>query len=227
MASEPRASVSSPPTADSTLCEPFVQVLPIDGASIAIFGHQRHQSTICATDPVAIRSDTLQFEFGEGPHWDALTSGVPVLCPNLALMGARSWPVFTEAALGLGIGSLFAFPMKIGAAVVGVVDLYSVTAHRLAAREVSLAALMAHRAAMAAVNLATQTADDSGHSEESAPSLRREVHQATGMVQAQLDVSATDALLRLRALAFSSGRPIDEIARDVVNRTLDFSTLTQ
>jgi AmiR/NasT family two-component response regulator len=59
-----------------------------------------------------------------------------------------------------------------------------------------------------------------------APAMRREVHQATGMVQAQLEVSATEAFSRLRAHAYSAERPIEDVARDVVRRELDFSTFT-
>ena len=46
------------------------------------------------------------------------------------------------------------------------------------------------------------------------------VHQAAGMVATQLGVPVDEALLRLRAHAFSSGRPLTDIARDVVSRTL-------
>jgi AmiR/NasT family two-component response regulator len=48
------------------------------------------------------------------------------------------------------------------------------------------------------------------------------VHQATGMIQAQLDTTATDAFLRLRARAFASGVPVDEVAREIVARRLTF-----
>ena len=53
---------------------------------------------------------------------------------------------------------------------------------------------------------------------------RREVHQATGMVLAQLDVTADDAILLLRAHAFSSGRSVREIANEVVERRLEFES---
>ncbi|MCU1414843.1 MAG: transcriptional regulator, partial [Microbacteriaceae bacterium] len=46
---------------------------------------------------------------------------------------------------------------------------------------------------------------------------------ATGMVIAQLDISADDALLLLRAHAFSSGRSVREVSADVVSRRLVFS----
>ena len=48
------------------------------------------------------------------------------------------------------------------------------------------------------------------------------VHQASGMVAAQLDVSVGQALIRLRAYAFGNDRPLTEVAEDVVARTLRF-----
>ena len=50
------------------------------------------------------------------------------------------------------------------------------------------------------------------------------VHQAAGMVAAQLDVSVGQALVRLRAYAFANDRSLTEVARDVVERTLRFGT---
>jgi hypothetical protein len=49
---------------------------------------------------------------------------------------------------------------------------------------------------------------------------RRLVHQASGIVAAQLDIPVSQALLRLRAFAFGSGRTITEICQDVVDRRL-------
>jgi len=43
------------------------------------------------------------------------------------------------------------------------------------------------------------------------------------MILAQAGVSATDALLMLRAHAFAQGRSVRDVARDVVARTLDFT----
>ena len=51
-------------------------------------------------------------------------------------------------------------------------------------------------------------------------SSRAEIHQATGMVLAQLEISATDAFARLRAHAFAEQRLLGDVARDVVARRL-------
>ena len=48
------------------------------------------------------------------------------------------------------------------------------------------------------------------------------VHQASGMVAAQLDVSVAVALIRLRAYAFGNDRTLVDVARDVVARELRF-----
>ena len=52
---------------------------------------------------------------------------------------------------------------------------------------------------------------------------RLEVHQATGMVLVQLEIPGEDAFARLRAYAFARGRPLTDVARDVVARRLVFT----
>jgi hypothetical protein len=43
------------------------------------------------------------------------------------------------------------------------------------------------------------------------------------MVVAQMGIAAPDALLVLRGHAFATGRPLRDVAEDVVGRTLDFT----
>nr|WP_255525965.1 ANTAR domain-containing protein [Frigoribacterium sp. CG_9.8] len=52
--------------------------------------------------------------------------------------------------------------------------------------------------------------------------MRRETHQATGMIFTQLGVSMAEAFALLQARAFAEGRPIAEVALNVVQRKLDF-----
>lgn len=49
---------------------------------------------------------------------------------------------------------------------------------------------------------------------------RAEVSQATGMLVAQLDIDPAEALMRLRAHAYATGRSASEIARDILDRRL-------
>ena len=46
------------------------------------------------------------------------------------------------------------------------------------------------------------------------------VHQATGMLAAQLDIDLAEALARLRARAYADDRPLYDVSVDVVTRAL-------
>jgi GAF domain-containing protein len=204
------------------LWSPFVELLPVTGASISVVGGPG-QSTIGASDAVAARVEELQFELGEGPHWEALRSGRPVLVPDLRERDL-AWPVFGAAVHELGIGALFAFPLTMGAVTVGVVDLYRSSAGELDPREVATARSLAAAAAGGALRLASRAAaQDAPPLGAISPELRRDVHQATGMVLVQLDVSASEAFARLQAHAFATGRTLEDVARDVVARRLRFN----
>jgi hypothetical protein len=48
------------------------------------------------------------------------------------------------------------------------------------------------------------------------------IHQATGMIAAQLDDTAANAQARLRAAAFASGRSMYDVAQDVIERRVRF-----
>lgn len=66
--------------------------------------------------------------------------------------------------------------------------------------------------------------DPEGQSMEgTAWSDRARIHQATGMVIAQLGVEAEDALALLRAHAFANSSTLLEVAAEVVGRRLDFT----
>ncbi len=203
----------------SDLCRPFLRALPITGASISTLGAPFGTETVCASDERAARIDELQFDLGEGPCWQALSTRRPVLTADIK-NPSTTWPMFSRALDSTEVGGLFAFPMFIGSLNIGAVDLYSARAGDLSASQVddatvlvSLAARQVLRRALSARPGRTDVIDDEGYS-------RRVVHQATGMLLAQLDLPAADALLVLRGYAFSHGRTVRDVATDVVARKI-------
>jgi len=212
---------------NTNLCDPFVSALPVRGASLSVLAGTAGQSTVCSSDATAARLDELQFDLGEGPCWDALSTRQPILRPNLANDGPRSWPLFTQAVHenteSGEVRAVYAFPLFVGSLGIGAVDLYASTHTPLEAEQITDASELAALASWQVLRriLADNAADDDG-----GPSVnnRREVHQATGMVLAQLGISAADAALLMRAHAFSSGRSVSEVASDIVERKLDFGT---
>jgi GAF domain-containing protein len=207
-----------------SLCRLFVSEFAVAAASVSVVGTGNRQLTVCASNALAAEVDALQFELGEGPRWEALASRAPVLCPDLHAAVPSHWPIFHEAATALGVRAVFAVPMVMGAALVGVVDLYDTSPRVLEESFAGRASLLAGQVSSAAVQRALASAEANQSAETAlSPALRREVHQATGMLISQLDVSATEAFSRLQAHAFATGRPLHEIAHEVVQRILDFT----
>jgi hypothetical protein len=209
-----------------SLCTPFLSVLPVAGAAISVLAGVSGQSTMCSSDPTAARLDELQFDLGEGPCWDAMSTRTPVLRPDFLRSDARAWPMFTNAVHGdprtAEVQAIFAFPLFVGSLDIGAVDLYSTSSAPLQTHQVTDAAELA---SVAAWQVLRRILSDTPTDDAPGPATfhRREVHQATGMVLAQLDISAEDAALLLRAHAFASGRTVAEVANDVVERRLNFA----
>jgi hypothetical protein len=212
------------------LCAPFLERIPVTGAAISVgTGIAAPWMLVCASDSTARQLAAIQFDLGEGPHVQAWGTRRPVLAPCIDSDSVPQWPVLGRAAFQLGARALFAFPIIAGHAAVGVVDLYRDSEGPLEADVVADALELAADVAEPALRRAAEAADadqaDGADVAEAGMMQRREVHQATGMILAQLDVSAAEALMRLRAYAFATGRSSTDVARDVVARTLDFREL--
>lgn len=161
-----------------------------------------------ATDALGVRLAELQVTVGEGPALDVWRDGGPVLVPDLsAPIVARRWPLFAPLAVQSGAGALFALPLAVGTIRVGVLAVHLSRPRHLDAGTQS------DLLAFADLALRLHMDDDHGPG----PLLRGpQVHQATGMIAAQLDVSIDEAFNRLRARAFADERPLAELATDVV-----------
>lgn len=207
------------------LASPFLELLPITGAAISVIDQHRRASLIHATDPTAARLEEMQFDLGEGPSYDAFQTASLVLVPDVAL--ADRWPAFLQSAAELTVGAIFTFPLMLGAACTGTVTCYRSSPGILDDKSVKLGESLCRAIAGPAFRRAIVLAEHETPDGEAPIESRREIHQATGMVLGQLDISATDAFSRIRAYAFSSGSTVQEIAHAVVSRRLNFAELPE
>lgn len=213
-------------TASGSLCELFVELVPVSGASITVFRQPGAQSTICVSDGIAEELDQLQFDLGEGPRWETARTGLASVSGDLSTDRHPAWPVFGAAAAQLGVGALFSFPIRLGTHLMGVADLYRRDAGPLGEDATERAFSIARQVAGPAAERASRSAQAEVQETPDAPALRREVHQATGMILMQLEIEAAEAFSLLQAHAFAHGRTVEDVARDVVLRRLDFREIT-
>jgi hypothetical protein len=210
---------------DSDLCGPFTAWFGGTTASVSTLGDPFGSETVCATDPHTARLDEIQLDFGEGPCWESMGTHRPVLEPDLQRSNNTSWPLARQALHETGLGAVFAFPLVVAGINIGAVDLYAAAATAITDQQqregTLLAAILARQVLRRAVVVAEQSQQD-GTAWDTEFS-RREIHQASGMILAQMGVSPDDALLVLRGHAFATGRSVREIAGDVVAGNLDFT----
>ena len=218
------------------LCEACVAELDIDGAIITLLTATVARQTLWATDPTAELLDELQFTLNEGTFMEAAEIGSPVLVPDLHHSSDTArWPNFAAAvAEHSNVRALFALPLQWGSIAVGVLGLYRIAPGGLDAAQRRDVISASETAALMMVALRTEPrhrpADGNGDGDgvvtswlDKSFSSRAEIHQATGMVLAQLGISAQDALARMRGHAFVERRLLIDVARDVVARRLRFT----
>jgi hypothetical protein len=184
----------------------------VESASV-LAGAGRHAQTITG----------LQMELGEGPCLQAHAHGTPVLLPDLSAESANRWPAFAAAALAAGVHAEFSLPLTVGPGGIGTFDLCRDRAGMLSDEHMA-DALVAAEIARDAVLYQQYASGGPGLPEllATAGTDRIVIHQATGMIAAQLNDTISNALARLRAAAFASGRPMYDIAQDVVQRRMRF-----
>lgn len=205
------------------LCEVTRDLVGISGAGVMLMSGDVPRGSLCTTDDISNLIEELQFTLGEGPCVDAYHQARVVIEPDLVNPAAARWVAFTPRAVEAGVRAMFAFPLQVGNARLGALDLYRDGPGPLSDDQHADALVMADVVAHWVLDV--QAAAPPGTVAET---LERDadfhfvVHNAAGVVSVQLGVSITEALIRLRAYAFSNDRLLRDVAEDVITRRLRF-----
>lgn len=227
---EPRTAGAAPGTIGrlERLCSALSRALPATGVGVSLLTEDNYGGgTVAASDSASRVLEELQFTLGEGPCIDAYASRRPVLEPDLGGHGIRRWPGYGPAAQGKGVEAVFAFPLQVGAARAGALDIYRDVPGSLAPDGLTQAFTFAEVAMGLLVDGQDGVATSQGSSDlDDVLAHRLEVYQAQGMVMVDLGVGIDEAMARLRGYAYAEGRYLSDVARDVVagKLTLDRDT---
>jgi GAF domain-containing protein len=207
------------------LCQVCAEVTDMTGAGIMLMAGDVARGSVCTTDEVSDVIEQLQYHLGEGPCVDAYDLDRPVLEPDLAQPATPRWIAFTGPAVEAGARAVFGFPLHVGAVRLGALNLYRDQPGSLDDEQHADALVMAEVAAQAILLLQANAPPGKVAAELAAGAdFKYVVHQASGMVAEQLNITVGQALVRLRAHAFGNDRPLVGVARDVVAGTLRFDS---
>jgi hypothetical protein len=205
------------------LCQVAARILAARGVAVSLMTERGPTGIVAALDQESEVVEELQFILGEGPCWEAFETRAPVLVPDVQGDTAVRWPGYSAAVQAHGLRSAFAFPLQVGSARLGVLDVYREQPGELAEEALADSLVLASIATEALVE--GQGDSDVGAAPsgvEQALESRFAVYQAQGMVMVQLGVPLDEAMARLRAHAYANSRTLGSVARDIVARTLTF-----
>lgn len=203
------------------LCQAVSVEAGTTAATITMGNPADASAVITASDPVARQWAETEFGVGEGPAHSAWTHGRPVLIDELGGPHDGAWPGYANASIPAGLRAVFAFPLRVGAARVGVLTLFRDSTGALAGPALNMCLTMAELATEKLLHADDGRDDAALHQElDNVLSIRSEVYQAQGMVAVALGIGLGDALARLRGEAFHSNRELVDVAIDIVHNGL-------
>ncbi|GAA2324503.1 ANTAR domain-containing protein [Streptomyces kunmingensis] len=191
--------------------------LGLDGVAVSVQGE-----LLWFSDQTSARLEDVQAVLGQGPGL-LFPAGEGVReVPDVDRLMMRFWPQFVPEAQELGVAAVFVWPVRIGAVQTGTLTGYRRTEGALSEQQRAEGWLVADTLAAHMLSRwpdSPAAQDGPGHA--GAVDLHRaEVHQATGVLSGKLDISLPEALVRLRAEAYSTGRTLMATAHIILEREL-------
>jgi hypothetical protein len=199
--------------------EDVAATIGMRSATVTLLGERRGDTLVAASDETARAALDLEFVFGEGPARLAALGSRPIAATGLTLSGR--WPQYGPALAGLGVEAVIAVPLQPEAGL-GVVCGYDCQPTISAKTELAI------RRLAEALPLMLAQAQSDGLPADGAlalPLLSESnsmglIYQAAGMVSQQSGCDIGDALALLRARAYASGIPAEQIAISVLRGEL-------
>ncbi|MBF9133320.1 GAF and ANTAR domain-containing protein [Plantactinospora sp. S1510] len=161
--------------------------------------------------------ELLQIQNDEGPCLDAFRTGALVADTNLRDASGR-WPRFVPHAVGAGIHSVYAFPLRLRAQVIGALNVFGAAASRLQNEDVSIVQAMADLASIAILHeRAMSRGEELTAQLQHALNSRVTIEQAKGAIAQREGITVDEAFVRMRHHARSTNQRLLDVARTVVN----------
>ncbi|HZB20271.1 MAG TPA: GAF and ANTAR domain-containing protein [Blastococcus sp.] len=209
-----------------TLTERCVELVDTDAAGLMLDDQRGNLQVVAYTDESARLLELFELQKAEGPCLDCFASGQPITNVDLGDAATR-WPVFAEAARGVGFAVSHAVPMRLRRQVVGALNLFTVAPVQLSPEhlavvqglaDIATIGLLHERAVRDQVVLAEQL--------QTALHSRIVIEQAKGVLSARGGTSVGEAFRLLRSHARRTGEALTAVAEAVVGQRLGIADLT-
>jgi transcriptional regulator with GAF, ATPase, and Fis domain len=202
-----------------------VELLDVDAAGLMLVDQQGRLQQMAASRQDSELLDLFELQTQEGPCLDCYETGAPVVNVGAA-EGAVRWPTFFPAVLNAGYTSVHAIPLRLREQVIGAINLFVRSERDLTEDDLALGRGLAD---MATIGLLQERAVHQqqilAEQLQGALTSRVRVEQAKGMVAERQNIEVAVAFNIIRSHARRQGRPLAEVAAEIIDGTIDTGTL--
>jgi GAF domain-containing protein len=202
-----------------------VEVLGMTAAGLMLAAPDGGLRAMASSSEAMRVLELFEIQADEGPCYDCYKTGLPVVNERLVLDSGR-WRRFASEALTAGFQTVHAVPMRLRGNVIGALNMFHAEADEFrqvdidaaqALADVATIAILQHRAVIEAKTLNDQL--------NQALNSRIVIEQAKGTVAEREGLDMVQSFARLRAHARDNNLRLAEVARGVVDGTLDVARL--
>jgi hypothetical protein len=202
------------------ICHVASSLLGAVEVSISLFFDNAFVS-LATSGPLALLLDETQFQLGDGPVFESQNSAVPVVVEDISSSDARlAFPAFGPIAQAKNIGSIAVFPVRVGNAKLGTLNVYRERVGPLDAEEYANGLIAASFALTEAIDEQAGVTARVNAGEIPQRFASSHLQIAAGMVAESLGCSIIESLVLIRARAFADSVPVIEIAKQIEERKL-------
>jgi GAF domain-containing protein len=203
-----------------------MELLAAAGSGIMLKDENGDLAFAAASEDRIMEIELHQQRANEGACFEAFMSNELVLVADVEAEAER-WPRYVERVRDNGMGAVIGVPMNAFGRTIGVINIYRDAPQPWTGDDVTAAEIMAAMGAGYVVHANELRAQyDLTEQLQAAIDSRDLIGQAKGIVMARLSVDANQAFGLLSSLSQTRNTKLRDIAADVVEGTVDPSTLT-
>ncbi len=207
------------------LCADCVALLGADAAGLLLGDQRGSLQVVSASNEDAQLVELFQLQADQGPCLDCYATSTPVEVGDLTTAENR-WPRFVARAHAHGFAAVHALPMRLRGQTIGALNLFHRDAHEMPAGELAIGQALADVATIAILSdRSTREREQLTAQLQAALHSRVIIEQAKGVLAERGGIGLDQAFARLRSHARGTNQRLSELARGVVEGTLDTAAL--
>jgi GAF domain-containing protein len=202
------------------LADRCVKLLGVSAAGVMLASPEGSLRLVASSSEAMRVVELFELQAKEGPCLDAYRTGERVEHENLQA-GAGRWPRFAAVAVEAGFRSAFALPLRLRAATIGALNLFSVDETPMSEEDILVARAFADLAAISVVQHGAAT-ETQRVNEQLTQALESRVliEQAKGVIFERAGIDMAEAFSRLRNYARAHNLHLTQVAQAAIDSTL-------